>query len=90
MKVRQTQQILLKNVHKNILNILSIYFLKLFFGWGAENNPVWSSISDQCYFYADYDKDAPTRACFKKKFGEQNNPQQDCRQVCSYNRYILE
>ena len=34
--------------------------------WGAENNPVRSSISDHCYFYAKYmyDKNASTRACF--------------------------
>ena len=28
--------------------------------WGGENNPVRSSVSDQCYFYAEYDKNAPT------------------------------
>ena len=28
--------------------------------WGAENNPVRSSVSDQCYFYAKYDKNAST------------------------------
>ena len=39
-----------------------IYFVKL---WGgAENNPERSSISDKCYFYAKYDKNASTRACF--------------------------
>ena len=27
---------------------------------GAENNPVRSSVSDQCYFYAKYDKNAST------------------------------
>ena len=32
--------------------------------WGAENIPVRSSISDQCCFYAKYDKNASTRACF--------------------------
>ena len=31
---------------------------------GAENIPVRYSISDQCYFYAKYDKNASTRACF--------------------------
>ena len=31
---------------------------------GAENNLVRSPISDQCYFYAKYDKNASTRACF--------------------------
>ena len=39
---------LLKNVHKNIINILSIFFLKLL-GGGGENNPVGSSICDHCY-----------------------------------------
>ena len=29
-------------------------------GGGAENNPVRSSVSDQCYFYAKYDKNAST------------------------------
>ena len=28
--------------------------------WGGENNPVRSSVSDQCYFYAKYDKNAST------------------------------
>ena len=65
-----------------------VHFLSKTLG-GGENNPVRSSISDQCYFYAKYDKDVPTRACFLNFLGEQNNPQQDCRQVCSYNRYIL-
>ena len=35
-------------------------------GGGAENNPVRFSISDQCYFYAKYDKNASTRACLLK------------------------
>ena len=50
------------------------FFSKLFF-WGgeAENNPVMSSISDQCYFHAKYDKNAATRACFLKFLREQNN-----------------
>ena len=52
---------LLENVHKNIINILSISFLKL---GGGENNPVGSSISDQCYFNVNYDQNASTRACF--------------------------
>ena len=42
-------------------------------GGGAENNPVRSSISDQCYFYANYDKNASTRACFLKFLRKQNN-----------------
>ena len=41
--------------------------------WGSENNPVKSSISDQCYFYAKYDKNASTRACFLKFLRKQNN-----------------
>ena len=55
LKIRQTQQTHLKNVHKN--NILPISFLKLRGGGGggAENNPVGSSISDQCYFNVKYD-----------------------------------
>ena len=54
---------------------------------GGKNNLVRSSIilSDQCYYYAKYDKDAPTRSCFLKFLGEQNNRLQDCSQVCSYN-----
>ena len=32
--------------------------------WGGENIPARSPISDQCYFYAKYDKNASTRACF--------------------------
>ena len=42
-------------------------------GGGAENNPVWSSISDQCYFYANYDKNASTTACFLKFLRKQKN-----------------
>ena len=37
---------------------MSISSLKLG-GW-AENNPVRSSVSDQCYFYAKYDENAST------------------------------
>ena len=37
---------LLENVHKNIINILSISFLELW-GGGAENNPVGSSIRNR-------------------------------------------
>ena len=40
---------------------------------GGENNPVRSSISDQSYFNAKYDKNASTRACFLKFLREQNN-----------------
>ena len=37
---------------------------------GGENNPVRSSISDQCYFLCKlYDKNASTRACFLKILG---------------------
>ena len=42
------------------INIVHFYSKTL---GGAENNPVRSSISDQCYFYAKYDKNASTRAC---------------------------
>ena len=40
------------------------FFSKTLGGGGAENIPVRFSISDQCYFYAKYDKNASTRACF--------------------------
>ena len=40
---------------------------------GGENSPVRSLISEQCYFYAKYDKNASTRACFLKFLREQNN-----------------
>ena len=53
------------------IKILSISFLNL--GGGGENNPVRSSISDQCYFYAKYDKNASARACFLKFLKKQNN-----------------
>ena len=43
------------------INIVSISFLKL---GGGGNIPVGSSIIDQCYFYAKYDKNASTRSCF--------------------------
>ena len=47
------------------INIVN-FFLKL---WGgAENNPVRSSIIDQCYFNAKYDKNASTRTCFFLNF----------------------
>ena len=42
------------------INIVHFFFKT----WGAENNPARSSISDQCYFYAKYDKNASTRAYF--------------------------
>ena len=51
------------------INIFHVFFKT----WGAENNPVRSSISDQCYFYAKYDKNASTRACCLKFLREQNN-----------------
>ena len=38
-----------------------VYFISKTLGVGAGNNPVRSSISDQCYFYAKYDKNASTR-----------------------------
>ena len=49
---------------QHITNILFIFSKTS--GVGAENNPVGSSISDQCYVYAKYDKNASTRACFFK------------------------
>ena len=53
--------------------ITIVYFISKTLGGGAENNPVRTSISDQCYFYAKYDKNASTRACFYKFLREQNN-----------------
>ena len=51
-----------------------VHFLsKTLGGGGGENNPVRSSISDQCYFYAKYDKKASTRACLLKFPREKNN-----------------
>ena len=52
---------------QHITNILFIFSKTS--GVGAENNPVGSSISDQCYVYAKYDKNASTRACFLKFLG---------------------
>ena len=43
-------------------------------GGGGKNNTMRSSISDQCYFYAKYNENASTRACFLKFLGEQINP----------------
>ena len=40
---------------------------------GGENNPVRPPISDQCCFYANYDKNASTIACFLKFLRKQNN-----------------
>ena len=51
-----------------------VHFFSKTLGGGAENIPVRSSISDQCYFYAKYDKNASTRACFFKFPREKNNP----------------
>ena len=58
------------------INIIHFYSKTSFFGGGgggSENNPVMSSISDQCSFHAKYDKNASTRACFLKFLREQNN-----------------
>ena len=41
---------------------------------GGGEIPMRSLISDQCYFYAKYDKNASTRACFLKFLSEKNNP----------------
>ena len=41
--------------------INTVHFFSKPWGGGAENNPVRSSVSDQCYFYAKYDKNASTR-----------------------------
>ena len=55
------------------INIVHFYSKTSFFGRGSENNPVMSSISDECSFHAKYDKNASTRACFLKFLREQNN-----------------
>ena len=39
--------------------INTVHFFSKHWG-GGENNPVRSSVSDQCYFYAKYDKNAST------------------------------
>ena len=62
--MRQTQQIRFENVLENLISILYCSFTFENFGGGVENNPERSSISDECYFYAKYDKNASTRACF--------------------------
>ena len=49
------------------------FFSKTLRGGAEIINPVKSLISDQCYFYAKYDKNASTRACFFKFLREQNN-----------------
>ena len=49
-----------------------VHFFSKTLGGGGENSPVRSS-SDQCYFYAKYDKNASTRACLLKFPREQNN-----------------
>ena len=54
------------------INIVHFFSKTLGGGGGAESNPVRSSISDQCYFYAKYDKNASTRACFLKFLREKN------------------
>ena len=43
---------------------ISISFLKLWLGGGGENNPVRSPISNQCYFYAKYDKNVQLEHLF--------------------------
>ena len=40
--------------------INTVHFFSKPWGGGVENNPVRSSVSDQCYFYAKYDKNAST------------------------------
>ena len=60
----------LKNVLENLTNILYCSFLFQNFGGGAENNPERSSISDECYFYAKYDKTHQLEHVFLKVFRE--------------------
>ena len=72
------------------MHINIVHFFSKTLGGGGENNPVRPSISDQCYFYAKYDKNASTRACFFKFFREQNTSWQECSQiVCSYNLFFF-
>ena len=40
--------------------INTVHFFSKPWGGGAENNPMRSLVSDQCYFYAKYDKNAST------------------------------
>ena len=40
--------------------INTVHFFSKPWGAGGENNPVRSSVSDQCYFYAKYNKNAST------------------------------
>ena len=40
--------------------INTVHFFSKPWGGGAKNNLVMSSVSDQCYFYAKYDKNAST------------------------------
>ena len=55
--LRQAQQILFEMC----INI--VHFSSKTWG-GGKNNPVRSSVSNQCYCYAKYDKNASTSACF--------------------------
>ena len=55
------------------MNINIVHFFSKTLGVGRKN-PVRSSIGDQCYFYAQYDKNASTRACFFLISMEKNNP----------------
>ena len=60
------------------------------FGTEAENISVRSSISDQCYFYAKYDKNALTSACFFKLLRECPHSTIGVASIeCSYNPYFL-
>ena len=51
--VRQSQQIrtIFKSVHKNIIDVLSISFLKIL---GAKHNPVRSSSDQHLYFLVNF------------------------------------
>ena len=40
--------------------INTVHFFTKPWGGGGENNPMRSLVSDQCYFYAKYDKNAST------------------------------
>ena len=47
------------NICRPNFSLNTVHFFSKPWG-GAENNPVRSSVSDQCYFYAKYDKNAST------------------------------
>ena len=65
-----------------------VHFFSKTLGVGAENNPVRFSISDQCYFYAKYDKSASTRACFFNFSGSVTHSKSVARCVAIINIFL--